>query len=167
MIPRALEGWKSEGDGRLKELGSELKSLKMLLGNRVGGGSGSQGQATRSSASASSNVLVPGRDSSIPSPTPESQFSRNGTLGTRQEQEDKASPSGGSVGKRDSISAGKAEPSEGAAAAPQSRPSNRAAIPAWQMAAAGKSKAPAGGNNGNQDWNSSEMGGEVQRVAET
>jgi peroxin-14 len=36
MIPKALEGWKSDGDNRLKELNTELKSLKMLVGNRVG-----------------------------------------------------------------------------------------------------------------------------------
>ena len=36
IIPKALEGWKAEGDNRLKDLGSELKSLKMLVSNRVG-----------------------------------------------------------------------------------------------------------------------------------
>lgn len=36
MIPKALDGWKAQGDERVKELGSELRSLKVLIGNRVG-----------------------------------------------------------------------------------------------------------------------------------
>ncbi|KAJ5601464.1 hypothetical protein N7510_010998 [Penicillium lagena] len=36
-IPKALEGAREGNENRLKELGSELKSLKVLLGNRLGG----------------------------------------------------------------------------------------------------------------------------------
>jgi peroxin-14 len=36
-IPKALEGAREGNENRLKELGNELKSLKVLLGNRLGG----------------------------------------------------------------------------------------------------------------------------------
>jgi peroxin-14 len=35
-IPAALQGWKTEHERRLGEVGQELRSLKMLVGNRVG-----------------------------------------------------------------------------------------------------------------------------------
>lgn len=37
LIPKALEGWKNAGDNKLQELGNELKGLKTLVGNRMGG----------------------------------------------------------------------------------------------------------------------------------
>ena len=36
LVPKALEGWKASGDGKLDDLGAELQSLKKLVGNRVG-----------------------------------------------------------------------------------------------------------------------------------
>lgn len=42
LVPKALEGWKATGDGKLEDLGAELRSLKKLVGNRVGSVSGSQ-----------------------------------------------------------------------------------------------------------------------------
>lgn len=39
-IPKALQGAREGNEHRLKELGTELKSLKVLLGNRLGGGAG-------------------------------------------------------------------------------------------------------------------------------
>lgn len=36
MVPKALDGWKASGDGRLEELATELRSLKKLVGNRMG-----------------------------------------------------------------------------------------------------------------------------------
>ncbi|TID24866.1 hypothetical protein E2P81_ATG03975 [Venturia nashicola] len=37
LIPKAIEGQKDATDTRLKELGTELKSLRTLVGNRMGG----------------------------------------------------------------------------------------------------------------------------------
>ena len=37
MVPKALEGWKGQEDKRVEELGNEVRSLRMLLQNRVGG----------------------------------------------------------------------------------------------------------------------------------
>jgi peroxin-14 len=45
-IPRAIEGAKEGNENRLKELGMELRSLKVLMGNRLGGSSGSGGPTT-------------------------------------------------------------------------------------------------------------------------
>ena len=36
LVPKALEGWKSQSDDRLEELREEVKSLKKLLATRVG-----------------------------------------------------------------------------------------------------------------------------------
>lgn len=36
LVPKALEGWKASGDAKLDDLGAELRSLKKLVGNRVG-----------------------------------------------------------------------------------------------------------------------------------
>lgn len=150
LIPKALEGQKETTDGRLKELGGELRSLKMLVGNRVGGGSSSgvgpspsgvqspigrpfPGLGDRPNGSQS----IPPRESSsnqIPAPF------LNGTNDMRPEE---PSPS----------SSVAAAPAPGVTApkweAPSargfdSRPSSRAAIPAWQMAAASKNKSETG-----------------------
>ncbi|KAI4226722.1 MAG: hypothetical protein L6R40_008257, partial [Gallowayella cf. fulva] len=37
LVPKALEGWKTQSDDRLEELREEVKSLKKLLATRVGG----------------------------------------------------------------------------------------------------------------------------------
>ncbi|KAI4184323.1 MAG: hypothetical protein LQ346_006135 [Caloplaca aetnensis] len=36
LVPKALEGWKKSGDKRLEELGTEVRSVKKLLGTRLG-----------------------------------------------------------------------------------------------------------------------------------
>ena len=121
MIPKALDGGKGDQDSKLKDLGSELKSLKMLIGNRVGGQSASlpsgrpgYGGAGYPSAGSGSNTPTYG----VP-------------LGTSADKQDESSGStvapGVTAPKRDTNS-------------PYSfdgRPPSRA-IPAWQKAAAAK-----------------------------
>jgi peroxin-14 len=58
LIPKALDFEKSATENRLKELGTELKSLKTLVGNRMGGGSGS-GSGHRATGSYGTNGAAP------------------------------------------------------------------------------------------------------------
>ena len=123
MIPKALEGWKSDGDNRLKELGTELKSLKMLVGNRVGG-----------SAPAAPR---PSSGTSTPSaPTP-------GASGSEQPQEQSssspASAPGINVSRKDATSPFSFEGRSGRA------------IPAWQKAAAANAAPSPTVTNGDTD----------------
>lgn len=128
LVPKALEGWKATGDGKLEDLGAELRSLKKLVGNRVGNVSGSQqplmgrpftgfAAATRekpSSSGGASGLTAAGRNEtgdvpddvlgSTPAPAP-------GVTAPKRE-----APSGFQM--------------------PSGFQSGRAAIPAWQMTAA-------------------------------
>ena len=45
-VPKALDGWKREGDERLREVGTELRGLKTLVSHRVGP-AGANASATR------------------------------------------------------------------------------------------------------------------------
>ena len=160
LVPKALEGQKESTDGRLKELGGELRSLKMLVGNRVGGGSGSGVGPSPSGAQSpigrpfpalggerpsGSGPITPREPAStqIPGPTV------NGTSDSKAEELGTSSSAaavpapGVTVPKRESSS------SHGF----DSRPSSRAAIPAWQMAAANKNKTgtgPSSATNGTE-----------------
>lgn len=166
LIPKALEGWKADGDSRLKDLGNEMGSLKRLIGNRVGGVGK---EAPQSSSSYLSKPYLPEHHdsrsrsnagatgaSSAP-PTPASQPSPSGLSGLnalgevaekleRSENSDEIKPSGGPtspsvVPKRYGNTA--------SAFSLDNRPASRAAIPAWQMAAtaSGKGKdVPVGGS---------------------
>ncbi|CAG8031699.1 unnamed protein product [Penicillium olsonii] len=126
-IPKALEGAREGNENRLKELGTELKSLKTLLGNRLGG-SGASPVAGRTVGS-----------TSIPSPT-------------RPAPEETAPtppvPGPATNGLAASVTPAEQEPTPAAAPAspspstnPLSQLGRSASIPAWQMAAANRSKA--------------------------
>lgn len=121
LVPKALEGWKESGDRRLEELGVELRSLKKLVSNRVGGG-GPPPSVGRGFPSASIE-----RTSGSSTPTGASSSTPNGIA---TECEDK--PTGPS-----SIPSA---PAPGVTVPRRETPSvlqssGRAAIPAWQMAA--------------------------------
>lgn len=152
LIPKALEGQKETTDGRLKELGAELRSLKMLVGNRVGGGSGSGVGPSPSGVQSPIGRPFPGLgdrpngSSSIPSREPSSSSNQtpaaalNGTNDTKTE--DPSTSSSVAAAPAPGVTAPKwdAPSSRGF----DSRPSSRAAIPAWQMAAASKNKSETG-----------------------
>lgn len=135
LIPKALEGQKDLTDGRLKELGSELKSLKTLIGNRMGGGVSSPAASARNYG-ALGGQAVSGSGSTTPREPP-AQNSSNGS-GT--------SGLGASIGSSESQTARSSTPTT-VSSAPNKEgstsfgaSSGRAAIPAWQMAAASKAK---------------------------
>ena len=151
LIPKALEGWKADGDSRLKDLGTELKSLKMLVGNRVGNqapttttgrafGSGYGG----GSASGSSTP----RDSYTPG-LPHTLNSTNENPSSPSSSSTVTSNSGGSLPKRETSNAFNFD----------GKSTSRAAIPAWQMAAAGnknKGSATPTATNGDESSKSTE-----------
>ncbi|RDW86409.1 putative peroxisomal membrane anchor protein (Pex14) [Aspergillus mulundensis] len=130
-IPKALEGAREGNENRLRELGTELKSLKTLLGNRLGGAAAPSPVSARVP-----DTTVPSTESASPSSAP----ATNGTTPTPSQSE---TPSGAAT-----PSAGSANPTN-----PLSRFSKSPSIPAWQLAAANRSKpasspsTPASGEN--------------------
>ena len=122
LVPKALEGWKAGQDKKLEDLSLEVQSLKKLLENRVGrSGVGSTptgrgyypATASGSEKSRDDFAGVSSTSNGTQTPNPESS----------------APAPGVTVPKRDGST-----PSSGAG-----KGDRRAAIPAWQMAASGKS----------------------------
>ncbi|KAE8373401.1 peroxisomal membrane anchor protein conserved region-domain-containing protein [Aspergillus bertholletiae] len=139
-IPKALEGAREGNENRLKELGTELKSLKVLLGNRLGG----SGAATAPST-AKPSALPTMSSASRPTEEPPASPSINGTPAASTEQTSQPSSTG-------STQSNQTTPA--ASSSPLSQFSRSASIPAWQMAAANRSKnassstpAPSTGDN--------------------
>lgn len=136
LIPKALDAQKESTDNRLRELSTELKSLKTLVGNRMGSGTARPPTTTPSfyganqSQSAAPTPSVTGTSgTSTPAPqpasTPAATEQTNGT--STSDAQGSSTPSAST-------------PSTEKPASLYSRPSGRAAIPAWQMAAQKKSE---------------------------
>jgi len=146
LIPRAIKTQEETADARLKELGGEMRSLKTLLNNRVGGAQQQQQQQPQQSQ-------PPRSQSSYSFPQPPQ---TNGA--TNLETAPASSSSADTAAKTtDEITQSKstnATPDRSATSSPYSRFSSgrSAAIPAWQMAAAKKSaegnKAEGGSGSG-------------------
>ncbi|PYI05928.1 hypothetical protein BO78DRAFT_430236 [Aspergillus sclerotiicarbonarius CBS 121057] len=118
-IPKALEGAREGNETRLKELGAELKSLKVLLGNRLGGsGSGASSPA-------------PGRFSGVPLPSASRPAEESTPAATNGAPAVPAAPAS-------TEQTQPAQPSP--SASPLSHFGRSASIPAWQMAASNRSK---------------------------
>ena len=149
LIPKALDAQKEANDNRLKELSTELKSLKTLVGNRMsaptpaaprvapvpyyGMQNGNQGQ---------SQTSAPTNGTSAPSastPVPQSSAEPAKGSSATDAPASSAMPGGASVGAAN----GSASTSTSAADKPVQSwrgTQGRAAIPAWQMAAAKKNE---------------------------
>jgi len=130
LIPKALDSQKEATDNRLKELSTELKSLKTLIGNRMGSGAPPPRPQSTSSYYGTS---TPAASASTPQPssTPAPSEQTNGTSSTENQTNSAATPAPSSI---PTPSTEKPLPAYG-------RPSpGRAAIPAWQMAAAKKTE---------------------------
>ncbi|KAK4936483.1 peroxisomal membrane protein pex14 [Elasticomyces elasticus] len=132
-LPKSIDSVRDASERQLKELSSELGSLKLLMGNRMGSGSssfGSGGQGIPRTQpgqlpTSSSTAATPSTESAPSSnpprstssfSTPASQFSSSTTVPAATTQ---SRPGPG--------------PSYGSS-------SGKAAIPAWQMAASNKAK---------------------------
>ncbi|KAF1947628.1 hypothetical protein EJ02DRAFT_439849 [Clathrospora elynae] len=124
LIPKALDAQKESTDSRLSELSTELKSLKTLIGNRMGSGTPRPPTTTPSyygAAQSQSPAPMPNVNSTS---APSEQT--NGTNTTESQASSSAAPTSASTAIADNP-------------APSSfsrLPKGRAAIPAWQMAAA-------------------------------
>lgn len=141
MIPKALDGWKADGDSKLKEIGGELKSLKVLVSNRVGGqtASNSAGRPPAYTAPSASGNSTP---TAYGSGTP---------LGTNEKQEETNAPASGT-----------SAPKKETTSSPFSfdgRPTTRT-IPAWQKAAAASKSTYSNTTNGDGSTDSSEPAAE-------
>lgn len=149
MVPKALEGWKEKEDKRVEELGNEVRSLRLLLQNRVGGGGGGGAQTPVGSGQGQA-------------------FGYRGALGGEQERTSSPGVGGavggaGAGGRVEVGARGRVETGDEGAVAPAPAPgitvpkregsasrgfgSGRAAIPAWQMAAKSKNAEGGGGSD--------------------
>jgi peroxin-14 len=139
LIPKAMEGQKENTDSRLKELNTELKSLKTLMGQRMN-------PSTQQPSNPYSRTS--GIGASTPTGTPSATPSTSNVNGSSAE---------GVAPKPASVSNGTGTESvasiQGRAASPfnTGAPAGRAAIPAWQMAAANKSSSSVNTTGTNQD----------------
>ncbi|USP73974.1 hypothetical protein yc1106_01248 [Curvularia clavata] len=129
LIPKALESHKEATDNRLKELSTELKSLKTLMANRMGSAaprpqapSGYYGAGQQQSAPQTPNANgTSAASTSTPQPpsTPAPAEQTNSTSATENQTNGTTTPM---------------------ASYSSRMPTGRAAIPAWQMAAAKKTE---------------------------
>ena len=118
QIPQAIAKEKETTDGRLKDLGIEMKSLKTLVANRMGG---QQPQPRPSSFPPATNGTSGGVAGAAPAPAPET----NGTNGTDGAAEEGEKAQSASV-----------LPDRSAATSPYGRMlGGKAQIPSWQLAA--------------------------------
>ncbi|RMJ25751.1 peroxisomal membrane anchor protein [Aspergillus sp. HF37] len=126
-IPKALEGAREGNESRLRELGSELKSLKVLLGNRLGGSGGpsSPGAGKTPVSTPPPAASQPAEES--PAPTP--------AAATAPSAEQESQPTQAAGAQTASTPS-----SDTPANNPLSQLGRSASIPAWQMAAANRSK---------------------------
>ncbi|KAL8826517.1 MAG: hypothetical protein Q9191_003755 [Dirinaria sp. TL-2023a] len=139
LVPKALEGWKQVEDRKVEELGAEVRSLRKLLQNRMGGGGGGAqtptsvvgGQALASQSTFGGKLPFASEDpdrstqNATNTSATASAADRSGTVETQDE--DVIAPAPGiNVPKRD------------ASAHRGGFGSGKAAIPAWQMAAKSK-----------------------------
>jgi peroxin-14 len=137
LIPKALDAQKEATDARLKELSTELKSLKTLVGNRMGANAAPRpaaatpgyyglGQSQPATPSVNTTPAIP-----TPSPQPAATEASNDQAKAPATNDTQAASS----------SAASTPATENKPSTPYSRLANgRAAIPAWQMAAAKKNE---------------------------
>lgn len=133
LIPKALEAHKEGTDNRLKDLSQELKSLKTLVGNRMGSGTPSTAARPTSGVNmwGSPAAGVNGGGATPATPAAASSAPAGGSTNNTSETQ-----------QQDGSSSSAATPAAQASSSPYARFSNgRAAIPAWQMAAAKKNDA--------------------------
>jgi peroxin-14 len=146
LIPKALDAQKESNDTRLRELSTELKGLKTLVGNRMGAGPArpsaptpnyyganqSQSSTPTPNINGTSGTSTPAQQPAVtpaPAATPAAAEQTNGTNGTSTTE-----------AQASSTPAATTSSTEKPAASLYSRPGGRAAIPAWQMAAQKKNE---------------------------
>ncbi|KAF3042465.1 peroxisomal membrane protein pex14 [Didymella heteroderae] len=144
LIPKALDAQKEANDTRLKELSTELKSLKTLVGNRMSAPAPAPAAPRPTptpsygayAAQSQTSTPAPTNGTSTPAPAAAAAEQTNGTPASTETQTP-AMPGGASTGAANGTSA--APPAEKPVQSWRGT-QGRAAIPAWQMAAAKKSE---------------------------
>ncbi|KAJ5760787.1 hypothetical protein N7520_007943 [Penicillium odoratum] len=131
-IPKALEGAREGNENRLKELGTELKSLKVLLGNRLGG-SGAAPVAGRTLGSSTPPPPPPPVSSTASPSTPTNTTAASAASTTNGMQATVTSP-------EQETQSSVSSPAAPVQSNPLSQLNRSASIPAWQMAAANRTK---------------------------
>lgn len=116
LIPKAIEGQKESTDARLRELNTELKSLKTLMGQRLNPAPSTANTYTRPSSTTPAPTMASSNASNYKSandagPGPASVSNSNGAEAVASLQARSSSPFGSGA------------------------PAGKAAIPSWQMAA--------------------------------
>jgi peroxin-14 len=139
LIPKAIEAQKEANDTRLKELGTELKSLRTLVGNRMGGTAPppTNGLGHRSTGSSGTGIgYTPSSTTQAVQPVQTSASIEAPALNSPTTSLNSASATSTEI-----VGGAPATAPVPATASSSSRfGSGRAAIPAWQMAAAKKSQ---------------------------
>lgn len=155
QLPRAMEAQKESTDGRLRELSQELKSLKTLIGNRMGNANVAQapGHQRPLSGAGPASYGVPATTPAAAPAAPAAQAApvepaANGASSTAPATPAATTPAASTPAA--------AEPAAASSASPYNRfgSGGKAAIPAWQMAASKK----ANGEPAKKDQNTSESG---------
>ncbi|KAL3420784.1 peroxisomal membrane anchor protein [Phlyctema vagabunda] len=126
LIPKAMEGQKDATDTRLKELNTELKSLKTLVGQRM---NPANSFGRPASATLNNTPSTPTSTTPAPATTPIS----GASIG------DSSTPKPASVSNASGTESVASLQGRVAGQFGTGAPAGRAAIPAWQMAAANKS----------------------------
>lgn len=142
-LPRSIENVKDASERQLKELGTELASLKLLMGNRIGGGAGGMANIPKTQPANISSLTNSAAQTPVQETAPGSSNNVTGVNGT---------------GKAPSFAMPNSTPQTStprpASSTSFSSGGNKAAIPAWQMAAQNKQKdfniapTPSAGTNG-------------------
>lgn len=140
LIPKALESNKESQEQRLRELGTELKSLKTLVGNRVGGPRPGESAVNAGALRAQAGIYTPPQPpSATQTPQPQPQLNGpNGTAASSVSQpssapavsEAQSAPSAAPATNGNTTDAAKPTPSYSRFSSGKA-----ATIPAWQMAA--------------------------------
>lgn len=134
LIPKAMKTQEENNDARLRELSTELRSLKTLVANRMGGGS--PAPAPAAAAAAAKPAEINGAN----------MFGSQGTVGTGVNTD--AMTDGKATPKTETATPATSTPAT-RSSTPSSYPSyaqypgSRGGIPAWQLAASKKAEAPA------------------------
>jgi len=143
LIPKAMAGQQETTDNRLKELNTELKSLKTLMGQRMNPASNAASNSTAPYYPRTSSVNATS-GSSTPNPTANGHTSNPSTLPNGAIMDGTGNiirPTPGKYPTSDQVTpthqANQARPSS--SSFHTGAPPAKAAIPAWQMAAASKS----------------------------
>lgn len=137
MVPKAIQTHADSADAKLRDLAGEVRSLKTLLSNKVGAAAGAG--VPRHGSNSVGNGVANG--------------AANGTFApgasSESQSQTQASTQSNGVTPKPSIDNFRASETDSSAGSPYARLMNgRAAIPAWQMAAAGSPGPAANGKDG-------------------